>query len=181
MNKYTIGIAIGLFLPFSAFAAPTITLVGGSVVMNQSSSYQEPGYSAFDAIDGVITSLVNITNGVNANVPGDYSVRYSVTNSSDETANASRAVTVTGGGVSNPCNWNGTCPCPINPSPIDGNPIAWKACVMLRYPKTADGSTLVCRLKPLQPLDNNVIQCAPDQAGFGEMLIKPDGTEVTLW
>lgn len=175
--------ALVVALPMAAYAAgPTITLVGGSVSMNPGSSYSEPGYSASDPTDGNITSQVQVSNGVNTNQPGDYSVGYSVTDSLSLSTSASRSVRVNSwGSIQNPCVYNGTCPCPMSADIVSGNHAAWKACVVAQYPKLPNGDTLVCRLKALQPQDNGKIQCDADQAGFGEEEILPNGTEVPIW
>lgn len=177
------GLAV-LVLPAAALAAPVITLTGGSVSFQQGSSYQEPGYSASDAVDGDLTSFVSVINNILANVPGSYHVNYSVTNSASETTDATRSVEVIGfGGMADPCTYNGSCPCPINGDPITGDPKALKSCMVAKYPKLTDGSTLVCRLRPLFPDEidaHSGVQCAKDQAGFGVMKILPNGTEITL-
>lgn len=174
MMKY-LAIAVFFVLPAATFAAgPTITLFGGSsITLSPGFSYVEPGYSAFDTTDGDLTSSVAVSNGVNVNQPGHYSVGYSVTDSLGLSDSQVRSVTIgSWGSIANPCTTNGTCPCPIN---YESNPIGWKQCVVREYPKLIDGSTLVCRLKVLQPGEH--IQCAQDQAGFGEMVIARDGTE----
>ncbi len=83
------------------------------------------------------------------------------------------------GAIGNPCMWNGTCPCPISADPIAGNRAEWKSCVMQKYPKLADGSTLVCRLTPV--IDPTKPVCAKDQAGFGITKFLTNGLEIPLW
>lgn len=184
MNKVLTACSVAAFLivPAISFAAagPTITLVGNSVTMKPGTSYVEPGYSATDPTDGNITSSVVVANGVNVKEPGNYTVNYSVTDSLHLSDSVSRTVTVLGfGAIGNPCAMNGTCPCPMSTDPITGNHAAWKACAVLRYPKLANGDTIVCRLSPMMPGETHA-SCAVKQAGFGEELITPTGVEIPL-
>lgn len=74
---------------------PVITLVGSAVTINQGDSYIEPGYSATDDNDGVITGNVVVTGSVNSSLPGVYTIRYNVTNSvGNAAAEVIRLVTV---------------------------------------------------------------------------------------
>lgn len=179
------GLAV-LVLPTAAFAdvQPIITLNGGSVSFPSGGTYSEPGYTATDVIDGDITSSVVVSGSINANVPGDYHLFYDVTDSLGFTAiTRDRIVSVFGLGGADPCTFNRSCPCPINGDPITGDPKALKSCMVANYPKLTDGSTLVCRLRPLFPDEidaHSGVQCAKDQAGFGVMKILPNGTEITL-
>lgn len=173
-----IGSILLFALPVAAFAAPDVTapvinLFGGSVSVPQG-TYSEPGYSANDDTDGNITSNVSV--GGLGSAPGNYTLSYNVSDAAGNPAiTQTRSVQIYANGIANPCTGNGTCPCPAGVDPILGNAVAWKACAIANYPKLADGSTLVCRLKPLQPGEH--VQCAADQAGFGEMVIAKDGTE----
>lgn len=179
MQKTLAIVSVLLFvLPASVLAAPdvmppVITLFGGSVSVPQG-TYSEPGYSAIDNVDGNITSNVSV--GGLGSAPGNYTLSYNVSDAAGNPATTqTRSVQIYANGIANPCTGNGTCPCPAGVDPILGNAAAWKLCAIANYPKLADGSTLVCRLKPLQPGEH--IQCAADQAGFGEMVIAKDGTE----
>ena len=59
---------------------PEITLEGGSMVyMVEGETYTDPGYTAFDAVDGIITEKVVISSDLNADIPGTYTLRYDVT------------------------------------------------------------------------------------------------------
>ena len=66
---------------------PVITLSGPlTTYVNYGSSYVEPGYSASDDVDGVITSNVVVTNPVNTSIIGAYTVRYNVQDSAGNDA-----------------------------------------------------------------------------------------------
>jgi hypothetical protein len=59
---------------------PTVTLQGfNPIVVQCHTAYTEPGYTATDGAGTDITSCcVNVSSNVNVNVPGDYSITYSV-------------------------------------------------------------------------------------------------------
>ena len=66
--------------------APTITLNGANpYTILQGQPYSEPGYSAIDNVDGDLTASVSVNNGVDVNTPGNYEVKYNV---SDAAGNA---------------------------------------------------------------------------------------------
>ena len=59
---------------------PQITLEGDSTIyMTEGETYTDPGYTAFDAVDGIITEKVVISSDLNADIPGTYTLRYDVT------------------------------------------------------------------------------------------------------
>lgn len=73
----------------------TLTLNGNSlIVLNQGEKYIEPGYSAYDTIDGDLTDLVDITGSVDTNNPGTYILTYKVTNSIRNTKTLTRKIIV---------------------------------------------------------------------------------------
>ena len=85
-----------LFLGFFSFAnpgggpetiadttAPVITLVAGDDIV-LGGVFVEPGYSATDNVDGIITDKVVITGTVDTNTLGEYTLIYIV---SDEAGN----------------------------------------------------------------------------------------------
>lgn len=76
---------------------PVITLFGGSNIdVVQGSTYNEPGYSATDNVDGTITGLVVVDSStLDTNTVGVYTVTYSVSDQAGYSASASRTVTVT--------------------------------------------------------------------------------------
>ena len=76
--------------------APEITLTGDAeMTVEAGSEYADPGYSAQDNYDGDITDKVNVSGDVDTSKPGDYTVKYIVSDSSDNEAEASRTVHVT--------------------------------------------------------------------------------------
>lgn len=68
---------------------PLIMLTGGNVVnVEQGTSYQEPGVTAFDTVDGARTSYIMVGGDVvNPNVSGNYIVRYNVSDAAGNAAN----------------------------------------------------------------------------------------------
>jgi len=72
---------------------PELTLYGDSVVrLVIGNAYSDPGYSALDNCDGDLTGQVEVVSEVNMYLPGTYTVTYSVTDASGNTATASRTV-----------------------------------------------------------------------------------------
>ncbi len=73
--------------------APVITLLGDSIVTHEAATpYSDAGASASDSIDGDLTSSIIISNPVDINIPGSYTVTYNV---SDAAGNAATQVTRT--------------------------------------------------------------------------------------
>ena len=73
--------------------APVISLNGDqSMEIELQENYVEPGATAVDGEDGDIT--VSITGIVNNDLKGDYTITYSATDNSGNTATAERTVTV---------------------------------------------------------------------------------------
>ena len=74
---------------------PTITILGDNpLTMQVGTEYVEYGATALDNVDGNLTSEIVITNNVNPSVVGDYTVEYSVEDSSGNTATETRTVYV---------------------------------------------------------------------------------------
>ncbi len=74
---------------------PVLTLNGANpLTINVGESYSEPGATADDAIDGDLTASIEVTGTVDTNTPGDYTITYTVTDSSNNTATATRTVSV---------------------------------------------------------------------------------------
>jgi N-acetylneuraminic acid mutarotase len=72
---------------------PTITLSGSSpMTVECHASFNNPGAHASDACAGDLSSRITVAGSVNVNVPGTYTLTYSV---SDPTGNAAPAVTRT--------------------------------------------------------------------------------------
>jgi hypothetical protein len=76
--------------------APVITLNGGSTVDHtQGSLFVDPGYTANDNIDGVLTTNVNVGGTIDVNTLGTYNLTYDLTDSSgNSAATAFRSVNV---------------------------------------------------------------------------------------
>ena len=75
--------------------APKITLLGNSsVVIKVGDTYNESGFSATDEVDGNVTAKVAVTGSVDTTKTGVNYVNYTVTDSSGNTAKATRTVYV---------------------------------------------------------------------------------------
>tara|TARA_Y100000389_G_scaffold190779_2_gene215999 strand:+ start:831 stop:1424 length:594 start_codon:yes stop_codon:yes gene_type:complete len=75
---------------------PVITLIGDTEIsLFVNDNYVEPGYSALDNIDGVITNKVVITGSVNTSLDGIYDISYDVTDTlGNQAITVGRKVTV---------------------------------------------------------------------------------------
>jgi hypothetical protein len=81
-------------IPTADTTPPVITITGGTpVTVVASSTYNDLGATAFDDVDGATTVNV-ISNNVNTNVIGSYSVVYSSSDYSGNVATATRTVNV---------------------------------------------------------------------------------------
>ena len=66
---------------------PSITLLGGQeICIETGSTYDDGGATAFDDMDGDITSTIVVTKEVNTSIPGEYKVTYNVTDSNGKNA-----------------------------------------------------------------------------------------------
>lgn len=66
---------------------PSITLLGDQeICIETGSTYDDGGATAFDDMDGDITSTIVVTNEVNTSIPGEYKVTYNVTDSNGKNA-----------------------------------------------------------------------------------------------
>lgn len=84
-------------IPVCTDSQPEITLLGGgSVTLTLGSAFQEPGYSAFDAQDGDLTSQVSVCWSSEPQLysPGNYTVTYHVQDQDGNETVASRSVAV---------------------------------------------------------------------------------------
>jgi len=73
--------------------APVITLQGSlTITLTEGDSYNEPGFSALDNIDGNISVI--ISGSVNTNVPGTYILTYTATDAAGNSSTRSRTITV---------------------------------------------------------------------------------------
>jgi len=76
-------------------SVPTITILGNNPVnIKVGESYIEPGFSATDEKDGDITDKVIVTNNVDINKEGSYEVKYTVSNSDNQTVTIIRNVII---------------------------------------------------------------------------------------
>lgn len=74
---------------------PQIRLTGGTELhISLGSRYEEPGFSALDDQDGDVTASVVTEGSVDCRTPGEYTVTYTVSDSSGNAANVTRMVTV---------------------------------------------------------------------------------------
>ena len=60
-------------------------------------AYNEPGATATDDVDGDLTSKIKISGSVNTSVAGNYTITYTVKDSSKNQATVKRTVIVSGG------------------------------------------------------------------------------------
>ncbi|MBB20197.1 MAG: hypothetical protein CMP20_12160 [Rickettsiales bacterium] len=74
--------------------APVITLNGGNQTITVGDTWVEPGYTATDNVDGVLTGAVVVTGTINTAQAGTYTLTYSVTDAAGNTGTATRTVTV---------------------------------------------------------------------------------------
>lgn len=73
----------------------TFTLKGSNnISLYKDETYQEPGYTAIDTIDGNITNQVIVTGSVNTSKAGVYLITYDIKNSTGKTKRLQRTVTV---------------------------------------------------------------------------------------
>lgn len=74
---------------------PIITLNGNeSITILKGEEYSELGYTASDNYDGDITDKVEVTSNLNNNVVGEYSITYTVTDTSNNTISITRTIYV---------------------------------------------------------------------------------------
>jgi hypothetical protein len=74
---------------------PVLTLRGDArVVVVVGQSYDDPGATAMDNVDGDLSANILVQGSVNTNLVGEFTTRYEVTDSSGNTAYATRVVVV---------------------------------------------------------------------------------------
>jgi hypothetical protein len=74
---------------------PVITLNGSSSIQHiLNSPYTDPGATATDDKDGDLTASISVTNNVNKDLKGTYTVEYTVSDAAGNTASATRTVVV---------------------------------------------------------------------------------------
>ena len=83
--------------------APIITLVGSTTInLTLGESYNDPGFSGFDSIDGFLT--VTVSGFVNTNVAGTYILTYTATDAAGNTVSKTRTIVVTAPSIVIPPN-----------------------------------------------------------------------------
>lgn len=81
--------------------APTITLLGSNPdTVVQNNTYADPGATASDSHDGVLTSSIQTSGSVVVTTPGTYTLTYSVSDAAGNATSTTRSVTVTAAPVS---------------------------------------------------------------------------------
>ena len=82
-------------VPKKDVTPPVLTLKGDqTITLKQGEAYIEPGYTAIDNVDGDITNKVVTTGTVNVNVPGTYTLTYTISDAAGNKSTAARAVQV---------------------------------------------------------------------------------------
>ncbi len=80
--------------------APTIVLKGGDIITHPLGEvFEDPGYTAMDNCDGNLTKKVTAKGSVDVNVPGYYTLKYTVKDTYKNKATAIRVVLVKYGDV----------------------------------------------------------------------------------
>jgi len=75
---------------------PVITLIGSAnVSVTQGDNYTDEGATATDNVDGDLTSSISVSGNVDTATIGNYTLTYSVSDSSGNSASATRNVEVT--------------------------------------------------------------------------------------
>ena len=75
--------------------APELTLLGGeTVTIDAGQTFDDPGYTAIDNIDGDITAGVIVSGSIDPYIPGEYTLEYTIEDSDHNTASATRKVVV---------------------------------------------------------------------------------------
>lgn len=65
-----------------------------NIYLNVGDTYEEPGYSAIDAVEGDLTNKVKINSNLDTSKQGTYRIIYSVTNSDGVTTSETRTIIV---------------------------------------------------------------------------------------
>lgn len=74
--------------------APVIQLTGGNRTLTVGDTWIDPGYTATDDVDGVITDQVDVSGTVDTTKPGSYPITYTVSDAAGNESVATRIVTV---------------------------------------------------------------------------------------
>jgi hypothetical protein len=82
---------------------PVITLIGdGNINVTVGSTYADQGATAMDNVDGDLTEAIETSGSVDTGTAGTYAITYTVSDSMENTATATRVITVNnpGGSIS---------------------------------------------------------------------------------
>lgn len=74
--------------------APTIKLTKGDISLFVGDTYVEPGFTATDSYDGDLTNQVKVSNNINTDLAGSYTIEYKVKDSSGNEVIQKRNVTI---------------------------------------------------------------------------------------
>jgi hypothetical protein len=86
--------------PIQDTTKPVITIIGSNpATIYAKEGYSDAGATAYDNIDGDLTSNIQISNNINTNIVGTYYVTYTVSDKAGNTATATRTVKV----IAKPC------------------------------------------------------------------------------
>lgn len=84
-------------IKYGDHTAPNLKLLGDvSVTIPAGTTFEDPGFTAVDNVDGDVSGKVTVTGEYNMYVPGTYTLTYSVTDSSGNIAEVTRTVVVEG-------------------------------------------------------------------------------------
>ena len=91
-------------------SGPLITLTGSKTInISPGDIFNDPGATAFDALDGDLTSYIETNGIVDSALNGSYTITYSVSDDTGNSASTSRTVVVDGQKI---YMQNGICICP---------------------------------------------------------------------
>lgn len=81
--------------PSYAIGRPELHLAGeANATICPRPNYADPGYTAYDAYGNDLSPYVTVTGAPRADVPGEYTIEYSISNAAGDTVRAERRVTV---------------------------------------------------------------------------------------
>ena len=74
--------------------APDIKLTNGNLTLLAGERFEEPGYYAYDAVDGDLTETVQVSGQVNNFIPGEYFLTYTAVDSEENSHSVTRKVII---------------------------------------------------------------------------------------
>lgn len=82
-------------IKYGDVTAPELTLLGDKEITIQAGeTYEEPGFTAIDDVEGDVSAKVEVTGTVDRYKPGTYTITYTVTDNYGNTSTVTRTVTV---------------------------------------------------------------------------------------